>query len=124
MASLPTVCLAQLNLGFRSRTEIPTIDVVKVSPGASTASSKLRDRGIPSFRIKRRPLIVSAAYSNSEGEKSSIIGSNDKETGNAAQGPPLLTILAGFFVLFLVGWIIWSILSWLIRLIVSVPPPK
>ncbi|KAI4333207.1 hypothetical protein L6164_018044 [Bauhinia variegata] len=124
MASLPSVHLSQLNLGFRSRAEIPTIDVVKVSPGASPASSKPRFRGIPSLQIKRRSLIVSATDSNSKGEKPSINGTNDKETSNTGQGPPLLTILAGLFVLFLFGWILWFIVSWLIGLIFNLSPPK
>ncbi|KAF5197450.1 hypothetical protein FRX31_012963, partial [Thalictrum thalictroides] len=43
---------------------------------------------------------------------------------DGSQGPPVLTILAGFMVLFLIFWIVGSIVMWLVGLIVNVPLPK
>lgn len=49
---------------------------------------------------------------------------SDGKKGKAAQGPPFLTILAGFLVFFVLCWIIGSILLWLIGLFVRAPPSK
>lgn len=83
-------------------------------------------RCISSRRLQtnQKLLTVSATNPNTGGEKSANEGSDVKETSNASQGPPLLTILAGIFVFFLVCWVIGSIGMWLISLIVNVPPPK
>jgi len=67
---------------------------------------------------------VFAANPNSVDGKSTKEGSDVNESSNAGQGPPILTILAGFFVLFVVCWSIWSIIAWLISLIVTAPAPK
>lgn len=74
--------------------------------------------------MNRRLLTVFATNPNSVGGKSPKEGSDVNETSNTPQGPPLLTILAGFFVLFVVCWSIWSIITWLIGLIVNAPLPK
>lgn len=76
------------------------------------------------LRINQRLWTVTATSPSSGSGKSAKEGSDVKENSSASQGPPLLTILAGFFVLFLVGWVIVSIVTWLIGLIVNVPPPK
>ncbi|PIA53157.1 hypothetical protein AQUCO_00900037v1 [Aquilegia coerulea] len=43
---------------------------------------------------------------------------------DASQGPPFLTILAGFIVVLLIFWIVGSIVMWLVGLIVNVPSSK
>lgn len=43
---------------------------------------------------------------------------------SSGQGPPFLTILAGFVVLFLISKVFGSIITWLVGLIVNVPKPK
>ncbi|KAL3815027.1 hypothetical protein ACJIZ3_016295 [Penstemon smallii] len=48
-------------------------------------------------------------------------GSDEAKT---AQGPPFLTILAGLVVFLVMFWIIGSIVTWLIGLIVHPPPLK
>ncbi|KAI3984281.1 hypothetical protein MKX01_011235 [Papaver californicum] len=51
----------------------------------------------------------------------------DKSEGGDSsgnQGPPVLTILAGFLLLLLVFWVLGSIVTWLISLIVTVSPSK
>nr|XP_027106675.1 uncharacterized protein LOC113726952 [Coffea arabica] len=49
---------------------------------------------------------------------------SDRKNGETAQGPPFLTILAGFLVFFVLCWIIGSIVLWLIGLSVRAPPSK
>ena len=48
---------------------------------------------------------------------------NVKSDANA-QGPPFLTIVAGFLLFFLVFWIVGSIVMWLVGLIISLASPK
>lgn len=43
---------------------------------------------------------------------------------SSGRGPPFLTILAGFIVLFLIVKVFGSIITWLVGLIVNVPKPK
>lgn len=58
---------------------------------------------------------------NSVEQKSNGVKTSD---GSSAQGPPLLTILAGFVVLSVVIWVFGSIVMWLFSLVVNVPPSK
>lgn len=76
------------------------------------------------LKVNQRLLTVFATNRNSVDGKSPKEGSDVNETSNASQGPPLLTILAGFFVLLVFCWSIWSIIAWLISLIVTAPAPK
>jgi hypothetical protein len=75
-------------------------------------------------QINQKLFSVSATNPNSRGGKPDNEGSDVKESNNASQGPPLLTILAGLFVFFLVFWVIGSVVIWLISLIVNVPSSK
>ncbi|KAK7243471.1 hypothetical protein RIF29_38268 [Crotalaria pallida] len=109
-------------LCFPSTPQIPFIASLNFTPPLSLSS--FRCTGSGKLQINQRPLIVHAANPNSKGGKSLNEGSDVKEASNAARGPPLLTILAGFFVFFLVCWTIGSIITWLISLIVNAPPPK
>ncbi|KHN24834.1 uncharacterized protein LOC114422896 [Glycine soja] len=108
-----------LTLGFPSPPQFLSIAAPKFSPSSST----IRCKGFSRLIVNQRLVTVFATNPNSVGEKSPTEGSDVNETSNAAQGPPLLTILAGFFVLFVVCWSIWSIITWLISLIVNVPAP-
>ncbi|XP_020224519.1 uncharacterized protein LOC109806503 [Cajanus cajan] len=110
----------QLTLGFPSSPQFLSFAPIK----SSFASSAFRCKGFRRLQVNQRQLTVFASNPNSLGEKSPKEGSDVNETSKATQGPPLLTILAGFFVLFVVCWSIWSILTWLIGLIVNAPPPK
>jgi len=95
---------------------------IKLCPVLWTVLS--RCIGSRKLQINQKLLTVSATNPNSGGGKSSNEGSDVTETGNPSQGPPLLTILAGLFVFFLVGWVIGSVVVWLLSLIVNVPSPK
>ncbi|XP_045804573.1 uncharacterized protein LOC123897830 [Trifolium pratense] len=110
-----------LKLGFSSKPQILSISTLKFS---LTSSSTSRCIGSRKLQINKKLLTVSATNPNSRGGKSDDEGSNVKESKNASQGPPLLTILAGLFVFFLVFWVIGSVVTWLISLIVNVPSPK
>ncbi|OIW11722.1 hypothetical protein TanjilG_20206 [Lupinus angustifolius] len=107
----------KLSVWFPSTPQISSIPSLKLfSPFRCKSSGRLQ--------INHRPLIVSAINPNSTGGKPLNEGSDVKETRDAAQGPPLLTILAGLFVFFLVCWTTGSIIMWLISLIVNAPIPK
>jgi hypothetical protein len=80
--------------------------------------------GSRKLQINQKLLTVSATNPDSRGGKPDNEGSDVKETSNTSQGPPLLTILAGLFVFFLVFWLIGSVVTWLISLIVNVPSSK
>ncbi|BAT93064.1 uncharacterized protein HKW66_Vig0208740 [Vigna angularis] len=117
-AALPQ---AQLRLGFPSPPQFLSIaPPLKFSLSSSTFRCKVFRR----LKVNQRLLTVFATNPNSVDGKSPKEGSDVNETSNASQGPPLLTILAGFFVLFVVCWSIWSIIAWLISLIVTAPAPK
>ncbi|XP_004488461.1 uncharacterized protein [Cicer arietinum] len=114
----PARSLPHLKLGFPSKPQNPLISTLKTSFSTFRCISSRR------LQTNQKLLTVSATNPNTGGEKSANEGSDVKETSNASQGPPLLTILAGIFVFFLVCWVIGSIGMWLISLIVNVPPPK
>ncbi|XP_060208825.1 uncharacterized protein LOC132636133 [Lycium barbarum] len=56
--------------------------------------------------------------------RSSTKPSGESEKSSDASGPPLATILAGLLVFCVVGWIVGSIVMWLISLITNFPPSK
>uniref|UniRef100_A0A2P2QRI0 Uncharacterized protein n=1 Tax=Rhizophora mucronata TaxID=61149 RepID=A0A2P2QRI0_RHIMU len=66
----------------------------------------------------QRILTAFASNSNPSG------GSERITKSDGAQGPPFLTIVAGFLVFLLVCWALGSIVTWLYGLIVKVPPLK
>ena len=74
------------------------------------------------MKLRERWQPVSASKSNPLDEESIEDKSGSVKSGDAPQGPPFLTILAGFLVLFLVFWIIGSILMWLVSFFVTSPP--
>ncbi|KAL9321915.1 hypothetical protein ACSQ67_009968 [Phaseolus vulgaris] len=111
----------QLTLGFPSPPQF-----LSIAPplNFSLSSSSFRCKVFRRLKVNQRLLTVFATNPNSVDGKSPKEGSEVNKTSNAAQGPPLLTILAGLFVLFVVCWSIWSIIAWLISLIVTAPAPK
>ncbi|CAK8532179.1 unnamed protein product [Lathyrus sativus] len=106
-----------LKLGFPSKPQTLPISTLNFS-------SSFRCIGSRRLQKNQKILTVSATSPNSRGGKASNDGSDVKETGSASKGPPLLTILFGFLVFFLVFKVIGSIVMWLVSLIVNVPPPK
>lgn len=62
---------------------------------------------------------MSASNSNPSGDEST-----DQKSARTkkSDGPPFLTILAGFLVCFFIIWIVGSIIAWLISLIANLPP--
>ncbi|XP_027343031.1 uncharacterized protein LOC113855599 [Abrus precatorius] len=112
----------QLTIGFPSTPQIFSISAVTfthTSSASSASSSILRCKSSRRLQANQRLLAIFATNPKSPNE-----GSNVNETSNAAQGPPILTILAGFLIFFLFCWIIGSIIMWLISLIVNVPAAK
>ncbi|WJX67393.1 hypothetical protein P8452_51862 [Trifolium repens] len=112
----------QLKLGFSSKPQILPISTLNFS--LTSSSSNFRCIGSRKSQINQKLLTVSATNPDSRGGKPENEGSDVKETSNTSQGPPLLTILAGLFVFFLVFWLIGSVVTWLISLIVNVPSSK
>lgn len=86
---------------------------------------KHRIKGELGWQTGQRVFVAYASNSNpSDGD--SIEEKSDGNTSDAAaaQGPPFLTILAGFLLFFLVIWIVGSIITWLIGLIVNLASTK
>ncbi|KAL2536752.1 uncharacterized protein Fot_18143 [Forsythia ovata] len=71
-------------------------------------------------RLHARPRLHPVFASNTPPPE----GSNETKSADAAQGPPFLTILAGFLVFGFICWIVGSIVMWIIGLIVYPPPLK
>ncbi|XP_054813046.1 uncharacterized protein LOC129313727 [Prosopis cineraria] len=125
MASLSAARPANLmTLGFSSRALIPTINAVKLSTRVSSASSRLRFDGLTGSQISQKQVIVSATNSSSGSGNRKTSNEEGGKLSSGAEGPPLLTILAGALVFLFFCWLIGSILTWLISLIVNVASPK
>ncbi|KAG8646375.1 hypothetical protein MANES_10G151900v8 [Manihot esculenta] len=109
-----------------TRVEIPSITTaLKLSQTISDSrclfSASIRFKNAITLQIRRRLLVAFASNSNpSSGD--SIQDKSDGNTSDAARGPPFLTILAGFLVLFTVFWVFGSVIMWLFGLIVKSPP--
>ncbi|KAF2319335.1 hypothetical protein P3X46_024247 [Hevea brasiliensis] len=101
-----------------ARAEIPSITtVLKLTQPPFNS----RFQNAITLQVKRRLFAAFASKSNpSSGD--SIQDKSDGNKSNAAQGPPFLTILAGFLVLFIIFWVFGSIIMWLFGLIVKAPP--
>ncbi|KAK7323899.1 hypothetical protein VNO77_27401 [Canavalia gladiata] len=114
----------RLTIGFPSTPRKFSFEAVRFTHTSRASSSILSCKGFRRLQANQRLLTAFASNPNSAVEKSPNEGSNVNETSNVAEGPPLLTILAGVFVFFLFCWIIGSIIMWLISLIVNVPRAK
>lgn len=74
------------------------------------------------LQLKQRLAPVFSTNSKSR-EGDSVAKKPDAEE-SSGQGPPFLTILAGFLVLFLISKVFGTIITWIVGLIVNVPKPK
>ncbi|QHN97107.1 hypothetical protein S83_063383 [Arachis hypogaea] len=113
--------LLRFHRRFPSTHSIPLLKLTPlITPSSSFGCKGFKTR----LQINQRPLTICATNPNSSGKQLPNEGSNSnsKETSNAGQGPPLLTILAGLFVFFIVCWVIGSIIMWLVSLIVNLSP--
>ncbi|XP_059651784.1 uncharacterized protein LOC132299278 [Cornus florida] len=118
----------QSTLGFHHpscRADFPAITVLKLGftiPPTPTALN-FRVKNDIKLQLKRRLLRPSASNTNpSDGDSLKEEPDGGRKTGDATQGPPFLTILAGLLVFFVISWVIGSIVMWLIGLIVHLPP--
>ncbi|PRQ54410.1 hypothetical protein RchiOBHm_Chr1g0313281 [Rosa chinensis] len=92
---------------------------LKLSAAADKAPFGFRfKKNVLNLQIRERWQAVSASKSNLPDGDSIEDKSGRVKSGDAPQGPPFLTILAGFLVLLLVFWILGSILTWLISFFV------
>ncbi|KAK4364345.1 hypothetical protein RND71_015703 [Anisodus tanguticus] len=108
----------QVNLGFhrplrKPQTSFITFHIPKRD--AFPAHFNFRFNNVASMHLRQRLLPISRSSTNPS-------GGSDKSTD--ASGPPLATILAGVLVFCVVGWIVGSIVMWLISLITNIPPSK
>ncbi|MCL7023226.1 hypothetical protein MKW94_011102 [Papaver nudicaule] len=100
--------------------EISHVPVRRIGGNISSAHLSFRIENVTSSMKNRRIPILFAQPSDGD-----IV--EDKSEGidtSGNQGPPILTILAGFLVLLLVFWVLGSIATWLISLIVTISPSK
>ncbi|KAK6120775.1 hypothetical protein DH2020_045479 [Rehmannia glutinosa] len=123
MASLPTSATpASLTIGALHRpsagVHAPSLIFAPPARHNPSAHLNLRLRNEIIVQVKKRLCPVFASNSNASE------GSDDTKTSDAAPGPPFLTILAGLVVFLVICWIIGSIATWLIGLIVHPPPLK
>ncbi|XP_057498787.1 uncharacterized protein LOC130783248 [Actinidia eriantha] len=126
MASLP--CSARPSpsiLGFRRPSCRPSATTA-LAFGANVPFTPLnfRFKNAVTLQLSRSSFAVFASSSNPSDQDPLKEKSDEIKTGDASQGPPFLTILAGLLVFLVVCWIIGSILSWLIGLIFHSPPTK
>ncbi|RZC79081.1 hypothetical protein C5167_003291 [Papaver somniferum] len=104
-----------------SKPEISPTPVCRIGGNISSTHLSFRVDNVTRWMKKRRTPILFAQPS----EGGDIV--KEKSEGNDTsgnKGPPILTILAGFLVLLLVFWVLGSIATWLISLIVTVAPSK
>ncbi|GFY92126.1 hypothetical protein Acr_08g0005220 [Actinidia rufa] len=84
----------------------------------------VRFKNAVTLQLSQSSFSIFASSSNPSDQDPLKEKSDEIKTGDASQGPPFLTILAGLLVFLVVCWIIGSILLWLIGLIFHSPPTK
>ncbi|THG01828.1 hypothetical protein TEA_006174 [Camellia sinensis var. sinensis] len=84
----------------------------------------IRFKNAVRLQVRQSLFSVFASNANPSDQDPLTEKSGGIKTNDAGQGPPLPTILAGLVVFFLIFWIIGSILTWLISLIVRFPPSE
>ncbi|KAL3516609.1 hypothetical protein ACH5RR_023511 [Cinchona calisaya] len=100
-----------------ARLETPCFNFVNLRQNAPPTYFNFRLKKSITLELRQKILPAYASKTNpSEGSEGT-----SRET---AQGPPFLTILAGFLVFLVICWIIGSIVMWLISLFVHAPPSK
>ncbi|OMO77618.1 hypothetical protein COLO4_25062 [Corchorus olitorius] len=90
------------------------------APKSSSLTLRLRLNNSAKFETRLKLFVRFASNSNpsSEAKDEEDISTKASAEGQG-QGPPFLTILAGFLVFLLFCWILGSILMWLIGVIVK-----
>ncbi|CAA2981221.1 PREDICTED: uncharacterized protein LOC105952372 [Olea europaea subsp. europaea] len=88
--------------------------------GKNSPVTRLNFRFKNEYRLQVKPRLHTVFASNTNASE----GSNETKRADAAQGPPFLTIVAGFLVFAFICWIIGSIMMWIVGLIVHPPPLK
>ncbi|XP_043692281.1 uncharacterized protein LOC122642767 [Telopea speciosissima] len=123
MATLSSFSLPKLLPDFRRSNSIAKIPAISVSGIGTNSPFHTRFRYEKGSRsgMKQRLCTVFASDTNPSGEDSP---KNKAKGSEDAKGPPFLTILAGFVAFLVIFWIVGSIVTWLIGLIVNVPKLK
>nr|XP_017246138.1 PREDICTED: uncharacterized protein LOC108217764 [Daucus carota subsp. sativus] len=116
-------------LGFRPsfhKPHLPSINFPTLGSNGLPQLSSFRPKIVVGLQVKQRLAPVFSTNSNyPEGNSVAKKPDGGKPTEeNSGQGPPFLTILAGFLVLFLITKVFGSIITWLVGLIVNAPKPK
>ncbi|KAL8092080.1 hypothetical protein AgCh_034387 [Apium graveolens] len=117
-----STCSPQSALGFHPSFHKPHLSSLKFPTSPSNGLSNFRPKAVVGLQLKQRLAPVFLTNSNSP-EGGSVAKKPDAEE-SSGQGPPFLTILAGFVILFLISKVFGSILTWMVGLIVNVPKPK
>ncbi|KAL5762826.1 hypothetical protein ACOSP7_019090 [Xanthoceras sorbifolium] len=118
-----TIEMASLRVCAAAAARIPASQVVhhhrsfhllKLAPS-------LRFKNTARLQIRQRLFTALASNSNPTGDRGDSVQdkSDETKTSDAPQGPPFLTILAGFLVFYLVCWFVGSTVMWLVGLIVK-----
>ncbi|KAK9283650.1 hypothetical protein L1049_011900 [Liquidambar formosana] len=118
---------SELILGFHrpiARAQTPGITVLNVGTKLPPTPLNLRFKNAIISQARPKLSAVFASNTSQSGGESLEKKSDEGKTSDAAQGPPFLTVLAGFLVFFLVCWILGSIVMGLVGLIVNLPPSK
>ncbi|KAL9405224.1 hypothetical protein Peur_002196 [Populus x canadensis] len=103
---------------------IPHFHSIKLGSNRSQTPLSFRFRNAARLQLRTRLYTVFASNSSPSDGDSSEEKSGRTISSDDAQGPPFLTILAGFLVFSLLCWVFGSIIMWLFGLIVKVPLSK
>ncbi|KAL7204189.1 hypothetical protein ACSBR2_017291 [Camellia fascicularis] len=115
---------SQSILGFRRPTFRPSTTPLTLAANVPLTPSNFRFKNAVRLQVRQSLFAVFASNANPSDQDPLTEKSGGIKTDDAGQGPPLPTILAGLVVFFLIFWIIGSILTWLISLIVRFPHSK
>ncbi|KGN45172.1 uncharacterized protein LOC101220885 [Cucumis sativus] len=126
MASVFAAPPSQLNLTSRRssihRAFLPSyIASIQFHSNASPFPSFRYRKNIIGLELRQRSI---AASKSTDGNSIKEENSSSKASSDDAQGPPFLTILAGFFVLSLILWIFSSAVTSLLGLVVKLISAK
>ncbi|KAK1373820.1 hypothetical protein POM88_030013 [Heracleum sosnowskyi] len=111
--------------GFH-KPHLPSIKFPSFGSNGLPHLSNFRPKVVFGMQVKQRLAPIFSTNSKSpEGDSVAKKPEGGKPTEESSgQGPPFLTILAGFVVLFLISKVFGSIITWLVGLIVNVPKPN
>ncbi|CAL5330941.1 unnamed protein product [Camellia sinensis] len=115
---------SQSILGFRRPTIRTSTTPLTLAANVPLTPSNFRFKNAVRLQVRQSLFSVFASNANPSDQDPLTEKSGGIKTDDAGQGPPLPTILAGLVVFFLIFWIIGSILTWLISLIVRFPPSE